>query len=103
MMQKGFKYFVHETLEGGRCIAKAKGHHQELIMAFMSVKKSFRNIHFFHVNLVIAQAKIEFGEELSTLEFIQKVINDWNGKLILDCQIVQSLESQDTCAKCLLS
>jgi hypothetical protein len=32
------KYVVHETLEGGRCIAKAKGHHQELIMAFMSEK-----------------------------------------------------------------
>jgi hypothetical protein len=54
MMEKGLKYVVHETLEGGRCIAKAKGHHQELIMAFMSEKSSFGNIYLLHVNLVIA-------------------------------------------------
>ena len=30
MTQKGLKYFVHKSLEGRRCTAKAKGHHQEL-------------------------------------------------------------------------
>jgi len=70
MMYKGFKYFFHETLEGGRCIAKSKGNHQEIIMALMSVKISFRNIHFFHANLVLARVEIKFGEVLSILEFI---------------------------------
>jgi hypothetical protein len=36
-MKKGLKYVFHETLEGGRCMVKAKGHHQELIMAFINV------------------------------------------------------------------
>jgi hypothetical protein len=45
-------------------------------MAFMSVKSIFMNMCLLHANLVIAQADIEFGEALSTLEFIQKVIND---------------------------
>jgi hypothetical protein len=40
-MYKGLKYLVHETLEDGRCIENYKGHHQELIMAFMSVKIQF--------------------------------------------------------------
>lgn len=75
MTHEGFKYFVHETLEGGRFIAKANGHHQELAMAFMSVKRSFRNIRLYP-NLVLARAEIEFNEELSKLELIQKVIND---------------------------
>ena len=26
MIEKGFKYVIHETLEGGRCITMAKGH-----------------------------------------------------------------------------
>jgi hypothetical protein len=33
--------------------------------------------------------EIKFGEELSTLELIQKVINDWNGELILDYYFVE--------------
>jgi molybdenum cofactor biosynthesis enzyme len=70
-------------LESGRCIAKAKGHHQELIMAFMSAKNNVRNIPMLCVNLVITQVEIEFGEYLSTLGLTQKVINDWNGKIIL--------------------
>jgi len=41
MMQKGFKYFVHETLDGGMCIAKDKWNHQELVMSFMSMKIFF--------------------------------------------------------------
>ena len=68
--------FFRETLEGGRYIAKAKGNHQELLMAFVSVKNSFRNIHLLHANLVIIQVKIESGESLSTLELIQIVINN---------------------------
>jgi hypothetical protein len=36
MTQKGLKYFVHETLDGGRCIVNPKGHYKELMMAFMS-------------------------------------------------------------------
>jgi hypothetical protein len=54
MMNKGLKYFVCETLEGGRCIAKSKvGIHQKLKMSFMSAKISFRNVHFLHANWVI--------------------------------------------------
>jgi hypothetical protein len=52
---------VHETIEGEWCIVKAKGHHQELIMAFVSVKHSFGNIGLLHMNLVIVGMQINFG------------------------------------------
>jgi hypothetical protein len=42
------------------------------------------------VNLVIARMEIKFGEELSTFELIQEIINDWNGELILDGYFVES-------------
>jgi hypothetical protein len=70
------KDVVYETLEGGRHIAKAKGHHQELIMAFMSAKSCIGNISLLHANLVIVGTKIKFGEALSTFELIQKIVND---------------------------
>jgi hypothetical protein len=78
------KDVVHETLEGGRCITKAKGHHQELIMAFMSEKTLFWDIGLLHANLVIVGTKIKFGKELGTLEIIQEIIIDLNGELILE-------------------
>jgi hypothetical protein len=41
------------SLEGGRCIAKDKWHHQELVMVFMSAKINFGDACLLHVNLVI--------------------------------------------------
>ena len=48
-----FQYFIHETLEGGGGIARAKRHDQEFIMSFMSSKSSVWNIFLFHADLEI--------------------------------------------------
>jgi hypothetical protein len=85
MIEKGLKYIAYVTLEDGWCIKNSKWHHQELIMAFKSAKRSFRNVCFLHVNLVIIKMEIKFSEELSFFELIQVVINDRNGELILEC------------------
>jgi len=92
MMKKWFKYVVHETLECGMWIAKANGHHQELVMAFMNEKIKFGNTLFFHVNLLISRIEIKFGEELSTFELIEEVVNGGNGEIILKCYFVESLK-----------
>jgi hypothetical protein len=52
-MQQGFKYIIHETLECGGCITKAKRHHQELILAFLSMIFFGGNISLFRIDLVI--------------------------------------------------
>jgi hypothetical protein len=51
-----FQYFVHETLEGGWGIAKAKRRDQEFIMSFMSSERSLWNIYLLHLDLVITGA-----------------------------------------------
>jgi len=52
---------VHETLE--RWKVHCKGHHRELIMAFMSVNSSFGDNDLLHMNLVIVGMEIRFGKE----------------------------------------
>ena len=90
MTYKGLKDVVHETLEIGRCIAKAKGHHQEIVVVFMSEKRNFGNVCCLHANLVVVRMDIKFGEELRTFELIQEVINDGKEKIIIDCDFFES-------------
>jgi phosphosulfolactate synthase (CoM biosynthesis protein A) len=44
MIEKGAKAMIHEALEGGGGITKAKGHDQKCIVALMSSKGSIRNV-----------------------------------------------------------
>jgi hypothetical protein len=37
-----------------------------------------------HADFMIARAQVEFGEELSTVEFIEELVHDRDGKTILD-------------------
>jgi hypothetical protein len=71
---------------------RPKGHDQEIIMDFMNTKGNFGNIDLLHIYMVVARTKIKFGKELSTTQFIQKVINDENGKFIFDGNFVEGLK-----------
>ena len=80
---------IHETLESGGSTIEAKGHDQELIVALMSLKCNLRNVCLFHMYLVVAKMKIKFSKVLSTTQFIQEIINDRNGKLVLDGDFIE--------------
>ena len=54
MTEKGMEDMIHEALEGGGGITKAKGHDQKLIVALMSAKGNLGNVCLFHTYLVIA-------------------------------------------------
>jgi hypothetical protein len=41
------------------------------------------------VNLVITRMEIKFGEELSSFELMQDIVNDRNGELILNCDFFE--------------
>jgi hypothetical protein len=84
MMEKRAEDMVHEALEGGGGVTQTKGHDQKLIVDLMSVKGGLGNVGHFHTYLVIARAKIKFGKELGTIQCIQEVINDRNGKFAFD-------------------
>jgi hypothetical protein len=66
MMEERMKDMIHETLESGGRITKAKGNSQELIVTLMSYKCSLGNDFLFHTYLVVAKMKIKFSKVLST-------------------------------------
>jgi hypothetical protein len=83
---------IHEALEGGGGITQAKGHDQELIVTLMSLKGSLQHVSFLHMYLVVATTQIKFSEVLSTTQLIQEIINDKNGKLVLDGEFIEGTE-----------
>jgi hypothetical protein len=83
------KDMIHEALEGGGGIKKAKGHDQKLIVTIMSLKGSLGYVIFFHTYLVVARMQIKFSEVLSTTQLIKEIINDRNGELVLDGEIIK--------------
>ena len=90
--QVGPKYFIHQCLEHGRGICEAKWNDQKVIVAIMCEKISFRDIILMNPNLVIPKTKIQLGEKMSTVELIQKLINNRNWKIILDCDVIKCLK-----------
>lgn len=84
--------FIHETLESGGSIAESKRHNPYLIMVFVGVERNLRNVNLFHAYLAVAWSKIQFREEDGTMEFIEEIINDWDGKLIFDSQFIDDTE-----------
>jgi hypothetical protein len=38
---------------------------------------------------VVAGAKIKLGEVLGVMQLVQQLIDDWNGKLVFDCFVVE--------------
>jgi hypothetical protein len=103
MTEKRTEDMIHETLEGGGRITQAKGHDQELIVTLMISKGSLWNACFFHTYLAVARTKIKFSKVLSTIQFIQEMINDRNGKLFFDGEFIEGTKIQNTCAKYLVS
>jgi hypothetical protein len=64
---------IHESLEGGRGIIHAEEHDHRFKEAFMDNEGTFPLISFFDVNIVITPSNVEFGEDLSSFEFIDEV------------------------------
>jgi hypothetical protein len=54
-MEKREEDIIHDVLESGGCVTLVEGHDQELIITFMSLTSSFRNIGLFHMYLVVAK------------------------------------------------
>ena len=88
--QVGPEYFIHQCLECGRGICEAKWHDQKFIIAIMCAEIYFRDIIRMDPNSVIPKMKIQLGEKMSTMELIQKLINNRNWKLIFDCDVISA-------------
>jgi hypothetical protein len=89
MTKEMMEGMILRTLKSGGGITQAKGHVQEIIVTLMSSTCSIGIFFFFHTYLVVARTEIKFGKLLSTTQFIQKVINDMNGKFVFECEFVE--------------
>ena len=58
----------------------------------MSSKGSLGNAFLFHMYLVVDRMEIKFRKVLITTQLIQNVINDGNGKIVFDCEFVESMK-----------
>jgi hypothetical protein len=88
-MEERTKDRIHDTLKSGGSITETKSHNQELIVALMNTKCHLYNVFIFHMSLVVAKTKVEFGKLLSPTNFIQKVIYDKNGDFFLNGKFVE--------------
>jgi hypothetical protein len=83
---------IHEDLEGGGGITRAKGNDQKLIVTLVSTKQSLGYVSFLHTYLVVSRTQIKFSEVLSTTQLIQEIINDRNGKLFFDGELIEGMK-----------
>lgn len=66
-------------------------HNQKFIVAIISAEGCLGEIIWVHVHLMIPRAQIKLGEEPSTMEFIEQLVNHRDGKFIFDSLLIQSL------------
>ena len=76
-------------MEGAFC--DAKWHDQKFIMAIMCAEIGCTDIIRMDPNLVIPRTKIQLGEKMSTMDLIQKLINNRNWKCILNFDVIKCL------------
>ena len=75
---------VHQRLEHGRSVAQPEQHHQKLVQPVVCAERHLGDVSGAHVDLVVARAKVQLGEELGAMEFVQQLINHRDRKSILD-------------------
>jgi len=70
-VEEGPKNIVHQRLKGGRRIAQTKGHDQELEVPVVRAERRLVDVLGVHAHLVVARAKVQLGEVLGAVEFIE--------------------------------
>ena len=91
LVKVGSEDILHKSLEGSWGIGETKRHDSELIMTIVGPEGSFLHIIWMNADLIISPMKINLREYLGMVESVQEVINQGNGELILDGDLVQCL------------
>lgn len=91
-MKKWGKHRVHQRLERRRSIGEAEWHHQELKVALVCAERRLVDVVGMHPHLVVARAQIQLGEESGAAKFIEELIDDGNGELVLSrCHVERTV------------
>jgi hypothetical protein len=79
-----FENIIHQGLKGSWCVGQTERHDEIFEMTTESAKCYLVNVLGPHPNLVVPRPKIQLGKDLCTMQFIKKVLDDRNRKLIFD-------------------
>ena len=82
---------INIALKGRWSISQAYWHNQELIVAIAGLKGSFLLISFLYLDLIVSVKKVEFAEDLSTIEAIKQFTNQQNRVAIFHCDGIKTL------------
>ncbi len=74
IVQQLKEHLVHHTLEGCWSITEAKRHHCKLVLAIPGAKRSFEFVMVCHRYLMVAIAKVKFGEHTCSIQALEQVI-----------------------------
>jgi hypothetical protein len=61
-------------------------------MTFMCIESGLNDVFHFHLNLVVSRTKVNSSEKISSMKFIQEVINNYDRKFFLIGQLNEILE-----------
>lgn len=86
---RSLEQVIHGVLKFCRHVGETKGHYGELVMSIMCVECRFPDVLFPDLDLMISDSQIKFGENGSTMQFIDQLIYGGNGKMITNSGRVQ--------------
>ena len=59
----------------------------------MCVESCFWKNNLFHPDLVVSKTKVGFCENIGTMELMQNIINEWDGKFIFDGDLIEGTKT----------
>jgi hypothetical protein len=69
-MKKWSQHVIHQSLERHRSVAQPERHHQELVKAVVGAEGRHVDVLWAHLDLVVARARVELGEEFHAVELV---------------------------------
>jgi len=83
------KRVIHESLESGEGVHKAKEHDCRFKKALMSDENGLPLMAIFDVHIVVAPTNVELGKDLGIFEFINKVRDQEKGIGVMNSVLVE--------------
>jgi hypothetical protein len=84
-----FEHFRHHPLEGGGGVTKAEEHDEWLVETTIGLEGRLVLISWVESNVVVTQPDVQFGKVPGILEVIDYFIDEWEGIVVFDSDLVE--------------
>jgi hypothetical protein len=78
-------------LKSGGGVCETKGHHLVLVVPVSCAESSLVDVILVDVDLVVSPPKINLSEDFCTKQSVNEVVDERNGKVVLDGDVVESM------------